>query len=328
MRRAHSRANPCDLLRAIRRGGGRGGDAAKSQALGVKRTASQREIKRAWRRLALLLHPDKIGPDATEKQKERFADASSAYEVLSDPDRRRVYDDTGDTGPSSAAASGQDRDYTANGGVEMFVHFPRGGFRFRRFVPENPKAEPIVVNVLLTLEQLLEPTQHLFHVKRRVMCPHCLGTGADGMDNIKQCTTCGGTGRQVHLGHGPGEYRQATRIKCPVCSGTGTVVAKPCKVCHGHHTVETSAELNFTVPAGALDGQAVVLQQQGHQAWLHAHGDGVLVVRRAPHKVFQVSEAACLPGRSQHGKRLSPPLCSPVLSLLLLLLLLLLPATV
>ena len=255
----------------------------------MKRTASQRDIKRSWRRLALLLHPDKIGPNATEKQRERFADASSAYEVLSDPERRRAYDDTGDTGASGASASGQDRDYTANGGVEVFVHFPKGGFRFRRIVPENPKAEPIVVNVVLTLEQLMEPTQHLFQVKRRVMCPHCLGTGADGMGSIKQCTTCGGTGKQVHLGYGPGGYRHAARIKCPVCSGAGTIIGEPCKVCHGHHTVETMAELNFTAPAGALDGQVVVLQHQGHQAWRHAHGDGVLVVRRAQHKVFLVS---------------------------------------
>ena len=199
----------------------------------MKRTASQREIKRSWRRLALLLHPDKIGPNATEKQRERFADASSAYEVLSDPERRRAYDDTGDTGASGASASGQDRDYTANGGVEVFVHFPKGGFRFRR--------------------------------------------------------TCGGTGKQVHLGYGPGGYRHAARIKCPVCSGAGTIIGEPCKVCHGHHTVETMAELNFTAPAGALDGQVVVLQHQGHQAWRHAHGDGVLVVRRAQHKVFLVS---------------------------------------
>lgn len=261
--------------------------------LGIARDATGREIKQAYRRLALALHPDKLGPNATVAQKQRFMSINQAYEVLVDEEQRRRYDEIGEalfSAPVQVA-----RQY-AHDPFDMFIGFKRGGFRFRYTKQVRRQAAAVVLSAELTLEQLLHEHRVTQAAERSVTCSHCHGTGAAGPEHVHTCSVCHGEGRLSHLGFASDTYRHVVRTKCPVCDGWGRTVSAKCPVCKGTHIVTELVTFNFTVPAGAKEGQEVVLRGQGNHGFLQRVGDAVLVVKRKPHNIFKVRFAAWFGG--------------------------------
>jgi DnaJ-class molecular chaperone len=261
-----------------------------AQLLGVDRGADVRDIKRSFRKLALELHPDKLGPNATEEQVQRFLAINHAYEVLSDEDKRRRYDEVGeDTMPAGGAGEGGSSQRFQEDLFEMFVAFKGGAFRFRRKVDPAKKAPPVVVPVTVTLEELMMPVQRNVTVTRTILCPHCKGSGAAGAEHIHRCAHCHGTGHYMFLHGNRTNYCHVVHARCPVCEGVGVTIGDKCPVCNGTQTSSEQVTLEYEIPAGAKMGQHVVIEGEGHSVPRKIRGDVVVQVLRAPHPRFQVS---------------------------------------
>jgi DnaJ-class molecular chaperone len=273
-------------------------DLTQPQVLGIARDATEREIKRSYRRLALALHPDKLGPNATEAQKQRFISINQAYEVLSDESQRKRYDEIGEalfSAPVQVAKQyGEDP-------FDMFISFKRGGFRFRYTKKVQRQAAAVVLGAELTLEELLHEHEVTMVTERSVTCSHCHGTGAAGPEHVHTCGVCHGDGRLSHLGYAGEAYRHVVRTKCPVCGGWGRTITDACPVCKGTHVVPEPVSYTFKVPAGAKDGHEVVLRGSGNHAFLQKVGDAVLVIKRTPHPIFRVRQSLRVRLSCQNG---------------------------
>lgn len=203
--------------------------------LGVKPEASPEEIRRAYRRLALKLHPDRGGDSKA------FQELSNAYEVLSNSERRAVYDRFGEEGLQDAlspthGSRGQDIfDILRSQGGGVFADL----FGFSRL-------QPIQVQISVTLEEAYLGTSRQLRI-RRLSCSSCQGRGASVL-----CASCEGSGVSLHRRTGPG-FVQQVQVTCPHCRGRG-FVGQPCSQCHGSGTREEQQEVSVAVPAGVQNG--------------------------------------------------------------------------
>jgi molecular chaperone DnaJ len=228
------------------------------EVLGVERAASEKDIKRAYKKLALELHPDRNPDDATAE--ERFKEASEAYQVLSDEKKRGVYDQFGHAGLSGAAGGGPGfhdvQDIFSQFG-DLFGEFFGGGFRRGRQTTGPQRGSDLRTAVQLTLEQAA------FGVKKEVKlahpspCEKCDGSGAEGGKRIT-CPRCQGAGQ---IAHSRGPFLLQTT--CPHCQGRGSTVQHPCAECRGSGQVEIERTVKVTFPEGIDDGQTLRVPEQG-----------------------------------------------------------------
>ena len=272
--------------------------------LGVRRDATTKEIKRAYHRLALELHPDKQKEDAGEDGQDaeaaaeaalkRFLEVVRAYEVLSDPVSRRRYDLLGDDGPDARGGGGDSRrggtlvkDYTLDP-FDLFVRFDGGAFEFH-YTPKSPKRmTDTVVPVNVPLERLYTGTTVRVGVTRQRFCAQCHGTGAaDPFKDVVDCAVCAGTGRFAALGRGAAGAMQLANVTCDVCEGSGKVATTTCPKCNGEKTVLEEFEHTLAVPAGAPPGHKVKLAGQGNQRTGYRDADLEFRVYPAPHPLFK-----------------------------------------
>ena len=226
------------------------------EVLGVERTASDPDLKKAYRKLALELHPDRNPGDASAE--ERFKEASEAYQVLSDGQKRVLYDRHGHAGVSSAGGAqgfGDIQDIFSQFG-DIFGDFFGGGFRSaRRGGPQ--RGADLRTTVELTLEDAA------FGVKREIPLHHpspciaCDGSGAEGGKRTP-CTRCGGSGQVAHQ-RGP-FFMQSP---CTTCRGVGSTAEVACKTCRGSAQVEVERTVKVTFPAGIEEGQTLRVPGQG-----------------------------------------------------------------
>ncbi len=229
------------------------------EVLGVERSASTVEIKKAYRRLALDLHPDR-NPDNPEAE-ESFKEASEAYSVLSDGDKRATYDRYGHEGLSG-------RGFEGFGDVQdIFSHFQDifdgvfgGGFggrsvRRRRNAPS--RGADVRAAVLLSLREAAFGAKKELEVTHPMPCESCSGTGAKEA-KLSTCTACGGSGQ---VAHARGPFVLSTT--CGQCGGEGAVAETPCEDCSGRGEVESTRTVKLTVPAGVDTGQTLRLSGQG-----------------------------------------------------------------
>lgn len=232
------------------------------EVLGVSRTASSEEIKRAYRRLARQLHPDVNGGDRGAE--ERFKLVTEAYDVLSDPDKRRTYDRTGSVqggpfGPGDPFGGGpfgpdfSDLFQTVFGG---FAQQPQGAQR---------RGEDIETEVRLTFEEAVFGAQKEISLRMPAVCGTCQGTGARPGTQPRVCSQCQGTGAvrritQSFLG------RMVTTATCDVCRGEGTVIADPCPDCRGEGRRTQERRFVVDVPPGADNGLVLKLSGKGPAA--------------------------------------------------------------
>jgi molecular chaperone DnaJ len=223
------------------------------QTLGVSRDATQEEIKKAYRRLARELHPDANSSDP--EAEERFKSVSHAYQVLSDPEKRRRYDTFGDD-----RASGGFSDFGDFGGIgDLFSSFFGGGGQ-RRSGPQ--RGADVLAHLELTLEEAATGAEKDIELDNFVQCQDCNGTGAAPGTSPESCPDCRGTGelrevRRTVFGN------VMTAVPCARCRATGQIVTSPCRNCGGNGRIELTETLTVQVPAGVDDGARLRIGGRG-----------------------------------------------------------------
>jgi len=227
------------------------------ELLGVARSATKEEIKKAYRQLALKYHPDRNPGD--HEAEERFKEISNAFQVLSDDEKRRLYDRYGAEGPGMAGFSGFSnvQDIFSSFGDLFGDIFGFGGFggfgRTRR-----SRGADLEVDLVLTFLEAAEGCRKEVVVARHMACDSCKGSGASPGSSPELCRTCGGKGQVVHS---QGFFMISTT--CPDCRGAGQRIKEPCEDCEGKGVIAREDTLSVTVPAGVEDGQTLRLGGQG-----------------------------------------------------------------
>ena len=252
------------------------------EVLSVSKDCGDQELKTAYRKLAMRYHPDR-NPDNPEAE-ERFKQASEAYQVLSDPDKRAAYDRYGVAGVNGAGAGG------FPGGVdlgdifgdffgEMFnVAGGRGGRASRA-----QRGRDIRYDLTIEFEEAVFGKETTISIKRMDICAECRGSGAAHGKSASTCQQCGGRG-QVRFQQG---FFSIART-CPICSGTGQVVTEPCHTCHGEARVEREHTVHVKIPAGVEDGTRIRYQGEGDAGRYGGNGGDLYVVLAVkPHAYFE-----------------------------------------
>jgi molecular chaperone DnaJ len=263
------------------------------EVLGVSRSASDEEIKKSYRQLALKYHPDR-NPGNKEAE-DKFKEAAEAYEVLSDADKRRRYDQLGHDGLRGTNY----RDFTnvndvfsafgdifgAGFGGGIFDEVFGGGQRRRRAGHGQPGSD-LRIRLPLTLEEISTGVEKKLKVKRQKPCDTCKGSGAKGNSGRSTCPQCNGTGelRQVSRSM----FGQFVNISaCPTCDGEGKVIRDPCAACHGEGRVQGESTIKVTVPAGVSNGNYIPLQGHGNAGRRGGPpGDLVVMIEEEEHPQF------------------------------------------
>ena len=247
------------------------------EVLGVNKSATDEELKKAYRKLAKKYHPD-ANPDNKKEAEAKFKEINEAYETLSDPQKRRMYDQFGPDGPQGFGGGaggpfgGGYYSYTSSGfdGFsdfgdlgDIFSSFFGGSARTSRQQARGPKkGADLNLNLEITFEEAFLGVEKEIVITRPETCDVCHGTGARPGTTVTKCPTCNGTGtvRQVQntiLGQ-----MQTTRT-CTACHGTGEIIKEPCDYCKGKGTVRKQPRIKVKIPAGIDDNQTVVLRGEG-----------------------------------------------------------------
>ena len=260
------------------------------EVLGVSKSATKDEIKKAYRKLAIENHPDKNPGDKAAE--ERFKEATEAYEVLSDDTKRKNYDTYGFAGVDNSQGFGgaayRDFNDLFSGGFgsifEDLFGFGGGSSSFRsRNQGAAQTGQSIRVNIEIDLQDVMGDCKKEMTYNHQVPCEACHGTGSSkGTAATKTCPTCGGAG-QVRQSGG---FFSVART-CPTCGGRGTIISDPCPICRGTGTVKKSQTLKIKIPAGIENGADIIIPQMGNAGQNNATpGDLYVRVNIRPHKYF------------------------------------------
>ncbi|HEX6247798.1 MAG TPA: molecular chaperone DnaJ [Nocardioidaceae bacterium] len=255
------------------------------ETLGVSRDADADAIKKAYRRLARQLHPD-VNPDP--ETQERFKDVTQAYEVLSDPEKRRMYDLGGDPFGGGAGGFGQGAGFSFTDIMDAFFGGAGGGAAGggRGPRPRVRRGQDALIRLEVELAEAAFGTTRELKVDTAVLCTLCHGSGAAPGSEPVTCETCRGRG-EVHQVQRSflGEIR--TMRPCAACRGFGTIIPEPCRECSGDGRVRSRRTLNVKIPAGVDTGTRVQLAEQGEVGpGGGPAGDLYVEIHVAEHEVF------------------------------------------
>ncbi|TNY19315.1 hypothetical protein DMC30DRAFT_448066 [Rhodotorula diobovata] len=269
-------------------------------ALGVAPGASDAEIKKAYRKLALRHHPDKQSSttDGAPADPTRFQEIQHAWEVLSDPDQRADYDEFGEKGSGGGGGGAGDEEMFHDFFAEMFGGVPPGfggppppgggGGGGRPRQKRKTQTPPSVVDLPLTLEELYTGCAKHLAVERTRTCATCAGSGAKPGRQAKPCVKCSGQGQTFAMKQ-MGPYIQRVPIRCTLCEGRGLKVRDQdaCKKCKGARTVRDKKRVDFHVERGMHFGETIVISGEGDESPdSSAPGDLHITVRPLPHPTF------------------------------------------
>jgi len=251
--------------------------------LGVRRDATDDEIRRAYRRLARELHPD---VNADPEAERRFKEITAAYQTLSDPARRRQYDMFGGQGGFPTDMGFPFGDF----GDIFDVFFGRASGSRTRAPRRRSRAAPgqdLGVNLSLTFEQAAFGGDHVVTVDTLAVCPRCEGSGSEPGTHPSRCRRCGGTGEIQDVARSVFGTVMTSR-PCEVCQGTGEEIASPCKTCGGDGRVGDRQDVTVNVPAGVADGMELRISGVGAAGRSGGlPGDLYVSLRVEPHPVFE-----------------------------------------
>lgn len=258
------------------------------EILGLEKGASDDEIKKAFRKLALQYHPDRNAGD--KEAEEKFKEINEAYQVLSDPQKRSQYDQFGTADFNGGGFEGGGFDFSDFGGFgDIFDSFFGGGFsgssRKRRNGPE--RGGDIEYTVSLTFNEAVFGVEKEININRSEKCEHCEGTGAKPGSHPKTCDKCGGTG-QIKIQRNTPLGNFVSMSTCDKCGGKGTIISDPCSFCGGSGRTRKQRKIKVNIPAGVDTGNVLPLRGQGeHGANGGPSGDLYINIKVAPHSVFK-----------------------------------------
>lgn len=258
------------------------------EVLGVAKTATDDEIKKAYRTLAKKYHPDLNGGDKDCEAK--FKEVNEAYEVLSDPQKRARYDQFGHEDPRAGGAGGGYGDFTGGfgGGFDdIFSAFFGGGFGGGGQRARGPqRGDDLRYDLTITFEEAAFGCEKEISVTRDENCEECGGTGARKGTQPTQCPTCHGTGQVQSFVNTPIGRVSNVRV-CDACHGQGTIINDPCPKCSGSGRVRRNRKITIKIPAGIDNGMQIPLRKQGEPGLRGGeNGDLYIFVTVKPHKLF------------------------------------------
>lgn len=268
------------------------------EVLGLSKSASADDIKAAFRKAALKWHPDRWvnGTDEEKKNAEdKFKEASEAYSVLSDPDKKARYDQFGFAGMDGSSAQqdwsqgfGNLNDILNNifgGAFSGFGGF--GGFGAQQSGPRTVRGRDIRTRVKLTLEEIATGCDKEVTIERNRTCSECGGKGTKNASDIKTCPTCNGSGQIQNISNSI-FGRTVSYSVCPNCHGTGKYVTNPCSSCKGTGLQRKRETIKVHIPAGVENGTQIPVRGEGHAAPNGGiNGDLLVVVEELPHSQFK-----------------------------------------
>ncbi|MEJ2361095.1 MAG: molecular chaperone DnaJ [Gammaproteobacteria bacterium] len=257
------------------------------EILGIEKNASEAEIKKAFKRLAMKYHPDR-NPDNQEAE-EKFKEAKEAYDVLGDAQKRSAYDQFGHAGVDPSAGMGAGGFGGAGGASfsdifgDVFGDIFGGGRARGAGGARGYRGDDLQYNLELNLEEAVRGTTVDVRIPTHVACDECGGTGAKKGTSPSACPTCGGIG-QVRMQQGFFSLQQT----CPRCHGSGKIVTDPCGKCHGQGRIQKHKTLSVKIPAGVDSGDRIRLSGEGEAGELGGPpGDLYVQIGVRPHPIFE-----------------------------------------
>jgi molecular chaperone DnaJ len=264
------------------------------EVLGVQKNASQDEIKSQYRKLALKFHPDRNkSPDAPE----HFKEVSEAYAVLSDPEKRKIYDTYGHAGVDNRY-SAEDifrgsrvnfEDIFGSGFESIFESifggggFKFGGFDFGRFGQE--RGADLVYDTTITLEDVLKGKHEEIELPSEINCENCKGSGCAPGTSMRTCTVCNGQG-QIRRSRSSGFSTFVTVQPCNTCRGQGKIIERPCSKCKGSGKQKATRNFSFEIPPG-IDSGEYRIKGEGQMVSSGINGDLIVRINVKPHDKFR-----------------------------------------
>jgi molecular chaperone DnaJ len=268
------------------------------EVLNVDKNASDADLKKAYRKLAMKFHPDRNKNDKNAERK--FKEASEAYDVLRDPQKRQRYDQFGHAGMNGGGFGGASDFGNADFedifsrfsdifGGDIFGGDPFGGSRGqgRRRRGTGQPGSDMKLRVVLNLEEIADGVEKTLKVKKHVKCDSCNGTGAETEADFETCGTCNGVG----------EVRQVSRTMfgqfvnvqvCPTCSGEGRIIRNKCSKCSGEGRYKSDDKIKINIPSGVANGNYITLRRQGNAGIRGGEpGDLIVLIEENEHKHFE-----------------------------------------
>ncbi|KAJ3189922.1 DnaJ- protein scj1 [Gaertneriomyces sp. JEL0708] len=248
--------------------------------LGVERSASKKEIKSAYKKLSKQHHPD-MNPGNKEAE-DKFIELAQAYEVLTDDEKRQVYDKYGEEG----LQGGGQQFHNPFDIFAQFAGFGGGGFGGWHQQHAQRRGQSIAMDLPVSLEELFLGNSIDVEINKQVICPTCRGNGAKTAEDVHTCSTCGGSGvRVVRQMLAPGMYQQM-QMTCDACQGQGKTIKRKCPACSGQKVKRGNQQVTITIERGMAEGQQIVLERGADEAPDTIPGDVVFTVRQTPHPMF------------------------------------------
>ena len=259
------------------------------EVLGVSKSADATEIKKAYRKLALKYHPDKNPGD--KEAEEKFKEAAEAYDVLSNEEKKRRYDQLGHAGVGGAGQGG------FGGGMSMDDIFSQfgdifgsfggfsgfGGFGGGRSARRVNRGTNLRVKVKMNLQEIATGIEKKIKVKKYVACQHCNGTGAKDGKSYSTCSTCKGSGQVTRVQNTRLGAMQTTST-CPTCEGEGKIINEKCTFCNGEGVLMSEEVISINIPAGVGEGMQLSLSGKGNAARRGGvNGDLIVLIEEEEH---------------------------------------------